>query len=214
MSNRTVKRIRYALLLPALHLLIVAPPIFRRVERLGHYTAKSQAVEDYQTDHPPTDESSDYDWKCYEYRVSTADRLILSAEFPAAVLVGYDQECSPAAVRSILDWLLKYRVRVSSRIIVIDCLFLAGVSAQWLLIGRWLDLLHQRSMTTRWWTVVVAVISGEGILMAPSVFYGGRWVEHLCILTGMAALLAWLALLLRFAVVGIKKGWAVLRRPK
>jgi len=197
-SNRTVKRIRYALLLPALHLLIVAPPIFRRVERLGHYTAKSQAVEDYQTDHPPTDESSDYDWKCYEYRVSTADRLILSAEFPAAVL----------------DWLLKYRVRVSSRIIVIDCLFLAGVSAQWLLIGRWLDLLHQRSMTTRWWTVVVAVISGEGILMAPSVFYGGRWVEHLCILTGMAALLAWLALLLRFAVVGIKKGWAVLRRPK
>jgi hypothetical protein len=213
-SNRIVNRIRYALLLPLLHLLIVASPLSRRAETLWHYIPTAQAAEDYERNHPPNDASGDYNWNCYEYRVSTDDRVIVAAEFPAAVLIGFDQECWPAVVRPTLYRLLKYHVRVSSRVILIDCLFLAGTLALWFLIGRWLDLLHKRSVTMRWWVILVAVISGGGIVMVPAVFHSDGLVEHVSILTGMAVFLAWLALLVTFAVVGIKKGWAVVRASK
>ncbi len=214
MSKRIVKRIRYALLLPVLHLLIVALPMFHRAQMLWDYIPTAQRAEDYEKDHPPTGAAGDYSWNCYEYRVSNTDRVIVAAEFPVAVLVGFDQECWPALVRPILNRLLKFRVRVSSRLILIDCLFLADTLALWFLIGRWLDLLNKRTVTMRWWIVLVAVISGGGIVMVPAVFHGDGLVEHVSILTGMAVVLAWLALLVTFAFVGIKKTWAVLRAPK
>ncbi|MGA8502268.1 MAG: hypothetical protein WB683_12010 [Candidatus Sulfotelmatobacter sp.] len=214
MSNRIVKGIRYALLLPLLHLLTVAAPMFHRAETLCHYIPTVQRSEDYEKDHPPSKALDVYYWPCYEYRMSTADRVMFAAEFPAAALVGFDQECLPAAVRSVLYRLMKYRVRVATRVVLIDFLFLAGVFAQWFLVGRWVDLLIKRSMMTSWWIILVAVISGGGIVMIPGVFHNDGLVEHVNILAGMAALLAWLALLVTFAIVGIKKGWAVVRAPR
>ncbi|MGA9304688.1 MAG: hypothetical protein WBW31_04705 [Candidatus Sulfotelmatobacter sp.] len=214
MSNRIVKSIRYALLLPLLHLAIVAAPLFHHAETLWRYIPTVQRSEDYEKDHPPNKALDVYYWPCYEYRMSTADRVMFAAEFPAATLVGFDQECLPAAVRSVLYPLMKYRVRVRTRIIVIDFLFLTGVFAQWFLVGGWLDLLSWRSMMTRWWIILVAVISGGGIVMVPGIFDRGGPVELVNIFAGMAALLAWLALLVTFAILGIKKGWAAVRAPK
>jgi hypothetical protein len=212
-SNCIVKRIHYALLLPVLHLLIVAVPMFRRAQMLRHRIPAVQRAEDYEKDHAPSEALDVYYWPCYEYRMSTADRVMFAAEFPAATLVGFDQECLPGAVRSAFYVLMKYRVRVTTRIVLIDFLFLAGVFAQWLLVGRWLDLLNKRSTMTRWWIIPVAVISGGGIIMIPGFFHGGGPIELVNIFAGMTALLAWLALLATFAIVGIKKGWAMLRTP-
>ncbi len=50
--------------------------------------------------------------------------------------------------------------------------------------------------------------------MIPAVFHGDGVVGHISILTGMAVFLAWLALLLTFSVVGIKKAWTALRVSK
>jgi hypothetical protein len=69
-------------------------------------------------------------------------------------------------------------------------------------------------MMTRWWITLVAVISCGGIVMIPAVFHGDGVVGHISILTGMAVFLAWLALLLTFSVVGIKKAWTALRVSK
>ncbi|MGB2606305.1 MAG: hypothetical protein WBC78_22050 [Candidatus Sulfotelmatobacter sp.] len=214
MSNRIVKRIRSALLLPVLHLLIVAFPMFRRAQMLWDYIPTAQRAEDYERDHPPTDASGDYKWNCYEYRMSTNDRLIVSAELPAAILVGYDQECWPAIIRSTLYRLLKYHVRVSSRLIGIDCLLLAGVFGQWLLIGRWLDFLDQGSRPRRQWIIPVAVVTLGGVAMVPGVFLKGGMAEHGNIIVGFVSLLAWLALLLMFTAAGIKGIAKTLRRAK
>jgi hypothetical protein len=209
-----VKHIRYALLLPLLHLLIVVPSLAHRVQANWRYLPKLQAAEDYEKNHPPVETSSVYYWPCYEYRMPPADRVILAAELPAAVLVGFDQECLPGAMRSILYLLLKYRIEVSSRVILIDFLFLTGVFVQWFLVGRWFDLLRQRSVKTLWRAMLVAVISGGGIIMLATVFDRDGPAEPVIIFVGMGVLLAWLGLLIMFAAVGIKKGLAVVRAYK
>jgi hypothetical protein len=213
-SNRIVKRIRYAVVLALLHLLIGAAPMFDRAEGLWHLIPVLQASEDYEEKAPPSEAYAVGYWPSYEYRVSAVDRVMFAAEFPAAVLVGFDQECLLAVVRPLVYSLMKYRFRVATRIVLIDLLFLGGVLGQWFLVGRSIDLRNQRSMATRWWLVVVAIISGGGIAMVPAVFHGDGLLGHICILAGMMALLAWIALFMTFAVVGIKKTWVVLKAPK
>ena len=206
MSNILVKRFRYAFLLPVLHLAIAVPAMFRENLSIWEFVPQAQAVEDHERDHPEQISAApdDFAWSpCYEYRISPAARLILTADLPAALLVGTSpNECALGAARPIMTR-LKYRVRMKSRMILVDCLLFVGIIAQWFLVGRWLDRLAALSKPLRRWIVPNAIIALGGIVMAPTIFGREGVAELINIVAGLVTLVAWLVLLVMFAAVGI-----------
>jgi hypothetical protein len=103
------------------------------------YISVEQAGEDFDKTHSAL-ESNEMPWSpFYEYRLPSAGRLILAADFPVALLIGSSaDECALGATRLIPN-ALKYYVRVKTRVILIDCLLVLGVFVQWWLVGRRVD---------------------------------------------------------------------------
>jgi hypothetical protein len=195
-------RIRYALALPLLHLAIAAPPMIHQQSEGWRYIPIEQAVEDIDRERPEPARDAMLWNPCYEYRLPSAGRLVLTADFPVALLIGSSaDDCALGAIRLIPNR-LKYHVRVKTRVIFIDCLLALGIFVQWWLLGGWLDRLYKRSKPTRRWVVPIAIITLGAMVMAPTAFGQQGLAELVNILTGMITLLAWIVLIVMFVVVG------------
>jgi hypothetical protein len=215
-SNRLVKRIRYSLLLPLLHLAIAAPPIFRQEVRLWDYLAHAQLSEDYVRDHPVAADNAMQPFMnpCYEYRASAAERLTTAADLPTAFLIGSSaRECAPGATKAILNK-FKYRLRVKTRVILISCLMVLGIFFQWLLLGVWLDRVRKHAKAMYWWFTPIAVITLAGMLMAPAAFASTSTAEMIGLPGIVVSLLAWFVLFGMFLVLGVKALIRRLSRPQ
>jgi hypothetical protein len=195
-------KIRYAVILPLLHLAIAAPPTVHQQLRGWRFIPQTQAAKDFDKAHPQPAAARMLWDPCYEYRLPSAGRLILTADFPVALLVGSSvDECALSAL-SLIPNELKYYVRVKTRVILTDCLLALGILAQWWLVGGWLDQRYAQSKPTRRWIIPIAVITAGAIVMASTAFGQGAVAEFVNILAGIITLVAWIVLIAMFAVVG------------
>lgn len=202
-------KIRYALILPSLHLAIAALPTVHQQSGAWRFIPQTQAAEDFDKAHP-NPVASGVPWDpCYEYRLPSGSRLILAADFPVALLVGSPaDECALSAI-SLIPNGLKYYVRVKTRVILTDCLLVLGIFMQWCWVGGWLDQRYKQSKPTRRWIIPVALITVGAIVMAPTAFGQGGVAEFVNIFAGMITLLAWIVLIVMFSVVGL--AWVIRR---
>jgi hypothetical protein len=175
------------------------------------YIPIEQAVEDIDRERPELGSDAMLLSPCYEYRLPSAGRLILAADFPAALLIGSSaDDCALGAIRLIPNR-VKYHVHVKTRVIFIDCLLALGIFVQWWLVGVGLDQLYKRSKPTRRWVVPIAIITVGAMVMASTAFGQQGLAELVNILTGMITLLEWIILIVMFVVVGA--AGAITRMP-
>ncbi len=206
MSNPLVK-IRYALLLPLLHLAIAGSPLFHQESQVRGHTPLVQRFEDLEKEYPTSPSEGMPIEPCFEYRPSSATRTILAADLPVAILVGASGEyCDWGAIRLIPNRLL-HRLQVKTRVILVECLIVLGIFAQWWLVGFWIDQRRRQSRPMRRWIIPVAIITAGGIAMAPTAFGQQGVVEYVNIYSAMITFLAWIVLLLMFAATGAR--WVI-----
>jgi hypothetical protein len=212
-SKSNVKALRYSLLLPLIHLAISVPVIYYEEASIWRYIPRIQAEEDFEKNAPPPviHSGPQIEWRpCYEYRPSIADEVIALVEFPAGMLIAphgsSENVCNPAILRPLL---LKLRnwMRVKTRIVVLDCLLLLGIVGQWWLVGFWLDYLREWRRSSKRWIIPVAAITISGISGAGVAF--GEWAPLRigAAILSFIAFLAWVILLLMFAVTAAR--WAI-----
>jgi hypothetical protein len=208
-SNPPSMKTGYALILPLLHLAIAGPPAVHHQSKEWRFIPEWQAAEDFDKGHPePVAAGMPWD-PCYEYQVPSAGRLILTADFPVALLVGSSaDDCALGAIR-LIPGALKYHVRVKTRVILIDCLLALGIFVQWWLVGGWLDRQYGQSNPTRRWIVLIALITTGAVVMAVTAFVRGDVSGIVNYVAGMIALTAWIVLIATFAVVGT--AWLIQR---
>jgi len=178
--------------------------IWRQIPRI-------QATEDFERTGPPPIFHSGpmIAWNpCYEYRASTADRFIFFVEFPAGMLIAPHgaSACNPTLLQTILLKLERW-MRLKTRIVLLDCLLILGIAGQWWLVERWIDRLREWRKHARRWIVPVATIATSGIVVAAAAFGSSRPWELVAAILSLTALLAWLTLLLMFAVTAVH--WAL-----
>jgi hypothetical protein len=213
-----VKALRYSLLLPLIHLAISVPVIYHEEATFWRYAPRIQAAEDFEkTDPPPIVHSGPMiAWNpCYEYRASDADRFIFFAEFPAGILIPPHgaSDCNPTVLRPILQKLQNW-MRLKTRIVLLDCLLIIGIASQWWLVGRWLDHLRERRKHTMRWIIPVATITTFGIIVAAAAFGSSRGLEFGAIIVSLIAFLAWVTLLLMFAVAAVQSVLRLSRKSR
>ncbi len=211
MSKFIVKALRYSLLLPLIHFVISVPVIYHEEALYWRFIPRIQIEEDFEKTAPrPIFQSGPMiAWNpCYEYRPSTADRLIFAVEIPAGMLISPHgaSGCNPTLLRPILQK-LKNWMRLRPRIVLLDSLLLLGIAGQWWVVGHWIDRLRERRKHTKRWIVPVVTITICGIVMAAASFGKSRPWEFVAIVLPLMALLAWLALLLMFSVTAARWVW-------
>jgi amino acid transporter len=206
-----VNALRYSILLPLIHLAISAPVIFYEEAFYWRYIPRIQAVEDFEKTAPPPALHSGpmIGWNpCYEYRPSTADKFIFLVEFPAGILIPPHgaSDCNPTAVRPILQK-LKNCVRLETRVVILDCILIFGIAAQWALVGGWLEWLRRRRAHLRRWIMPVVTITIAGSVVAASSLVNWRSWELGAAILALIAFLAWVVLLLMFVATAVR--WAI-----
>ena len=205
-------KIRYALALPLLHLAIAAPPTIHQQSREWRFIPEMQAAEDFDKSQPKH-RTSGMPWDaCYEYRLPSDGRVLISADFPVAVLIGLPaDECAFSAI-SLIPNRLKYYIRLKTRVLFVDGLLALGIFVQWWLIGAWLDQRFTRSKPAGRWFIPVAVITIGAIVMALTAFGQQGVAEILNYCAGMITLLAWIVLVVMLAAVGTRSVIRGIRR--
>ena len=205
-----MKAFRYCLLLPLIHLAISVPVIYFEEATYWRLVPRVQAEEDFEKTAPLTPHSGPMTaWDpCYEYRPSTADKFIFAVEFPAGMLIPPHgaAACNPTLLRPILQK-LKSWIRLKTRIVLLDCFLVLGIVGQWWVIGRWIDHLHQCRKRVRRWIIPVATVTISAVAVAVSAIGNWRSLELCAIMFLAIALLAWVSLLLMFAVAAVQ--WAL-----
>jgi hypothetical protein len=192
-------------------LVISAPVIFYEEAFYWRYIPRIQPVEDFEKTAPsPTLHSGPMiAWiPCYEYRPSTADKLIFLVEFPVGMLIPPHgaSDCNPTLAGPLLKKLQNW-MRLEIRVVILDCLLIFGIAAQWALVGRWLEGLRGRRAHLRRWIIPVVTITIAGsIVAASSLENWGSWELGAAILA-LIAFLAWVVLLIMFVVTAV--GWAI-----
>jgi hypothetical protein len=210
-SKPFVKVLRYSLLLPLIHVAMSVPVLYHEEALIWRRIPRLQALEDFERTAPsPIVHSGPMiAWNpCQEYRASNADRFIFFAEFPAGILIPPHgaSGCNPTVLKPILQK-LKNWMRLKTRIVVLDCILIIGIASQWWLVGRWLDRRRERRKQTLRWIIPVATITIFGFVVAAAGFGDPRRLEHSAIILSLVAFLAWVTLLLMFAIAAVQ--WAL-----
>ena len=201
-SNPRMRRIRYALLLPLMHLGIAGPPMFHQESTVWRYVPQAQELEDFEAKYPAPEGGGVPVEPCYEYRFSSATRTIVAANLPTALLVGASADgCASPAARLIPNR-VKYQLSVKTWVIALETLIVLGIIVQWWLVGGWLDQRYTQSKPTRRWIIPVTVITVGAVVMASTAFGHGSVAEPVNIFAAMITLLAWIVLIVMFAVAG------------
>jgi hypothetical protein len=205
-----LKRIRYAAWLPLVHLAIMAPLIALEEAKGWKYLPVQQRIEDYEKIHPPSPRAADSSigWDPYsEYRPSTAEKAVLTAELPAALLAvwGGHLPGHDSYSESSVGWrrLLRSLASVQTRILILDSLLIVAICAQWWLVGRRLDRFRSAGKQMEWIQVPALVITSAGVLMA-LLSRGTHVWELIAAIAALLALLGWLLLILE-AITAVAK---------
>jgi hypothetical protein len=212
-SKVNVKAFRYCVLLPLIHLAISLPVIYHEEASFWRYVPRMQFEEDFEKTAPPPIPHAGpvIEWiPYYEYRPSIADKFIVVVEFPAGILFPSHGAagCNPTLQRPLLEK-LKNWMRLKTRIVLLDCVLIIGIAGQWWLFGRWIDRLRDRRNTAMRRIVLVrivlvATIAVSGSIAAAASFGSSRSSEFAANIPLMITSLAWVLLLLLFAVTAVR----------
>ena len=91
-----------------------------------------------------------------------------------------------------------------TRIVLLDCLLVLGIIVHWRLVGLWIDCLRERHGPTRRWIILAAAITISGIVGEAAAFENWRPLELGAAILTLIAFLAWVVLLLMFAVTAVR----------
>ncbi len=223
-----MKALRYSLLLPLIHLAIAIPLIYREESRnwaaethlIQTLDAIERAAEVARSGPAPSQPSASprvgWDPISFDYRPTISVKAIYTVEWPAGMLVGWYMHPPSlyfgGALQYMLPRLVK-RLEGGARIVLLDCVLLLAIWAQWWLVGCQLDRLQRQRQKMRVWALPVAVITVGGIVMAVLSRSSGTW-ELIAILSGLLGFFAWLALLLMFAVTAVRSAMRFSRRAR
>ncbi|MGO9777845.1 MAG: hypothetical protein ACLPM3_14780 [Terracidiphilus sp.] len=94
-------------------------------------------------------------------------------------------------------------------VIALETLIVLGIIVQWWLVGGWLDQRYTQSKPTRRWIIPIAAITVGAIVMASTAFGQRGVAEPVNIFAALITLLAWIVLIVMFAVVGT--AWVIRR---
>ena len=133
---------------------------------------------------------------------SSAERTMHFVNFPADLVVGWYQ---PAWCRLYpLLWpvlgLAADSMRLGTRMIVLDVLFVATVALQWWLMGRLIEVQRKEKGVTPSWTKVVLVITYSGLICALLTQFRRGTTDFFVNLGVLVASFAWLVLAFLAAV--------------
>jgi hypothetical protein len=206
-------KIRYALLLPLMHLGIAGPAMFHQESTVWRYAPRAQQFEDFEAKYPAPEVGGVPFERCYEYRLSSATRTIAAANLPTALLVGASADGCASPAGWLIPNRLRYRLGVKTWVIALETFIVLGILVQWWLVGSWLDRRVTQSKPVRRWAVPIAVITVGAMVMASTAFGQGETVELVNYFAGMITLLAWIVLLFMFAVVRTARAIRRIRRP-
>ena len=208
-----MQRIRYALLLPLMHLGIAGPPMFHQESTVWRYAPQAQELGDFEAKYPAPEGGGAPFEPCYEYRFSSATRTIVAANLPTALLVGASADGCASPTARLIPNRLKYHLGVKTWVIALETLIVVGILVQWWLVGGWLDRQYAQSKPTRRWIIPIAVITIGAMAMASTAFGQGEIIELVNYFAGMIALMAWVVLIVMFAIVGT--AWVIKKnRPQ
>lgn len=162
-----MRTFRYAILLPCVHLILAAPLCYRQQRKRWQNwqnipRVQTQADREKASTDPTNGRVADNAWgwdPCYEYRPSAATRLLYTVEFPAALIVGYE-DCSPGILEPLLR--KSTSVRIKSRLLLVGLFLALGIGVQWWLIGTWLDHLGKTRKSIRGWGIPPVIITLAG----------------------------------------------------
>jgi hypothetical protein len=200
-------RIRYAALLPLLHLSIATPSLFREEATAWRYIPIAQAEEEFANREQPSDPKGTVWSPCYEYRMPSDSRVIVAADLPAALLVGTSaSECSLGAIRPLL-YAMKPHVSVRTRVAFFECAIIFGILSLWYLIGLFLDRRRQQLRPLRRWIIPVVMITVAGVVAAAAALLRTTVAELVNTCSALVALLGWTALVVMFIVTGAMWSW-------
>jgi len=183
--------------------------MFHEESTVWQYAPRAQEFEDFEAKHPATEGGGVPFEPCYEYRFSSATRTIVAANLPTALLVGASADGCASPTARLIPNRLKYQLGVKTWVIALETLIVLGILVQWWLVGGWLDQRFTQSKPTLRWIAPIAVITVGAIVMASTAFGQGEIVELVNYFAGMIALLAWIVLIVMFAVAGT--AWVVRR---
>ncbi len=105
-------------------------------------------------------------------------------------------------------------MRLKTRIVLLDCLLIIGIAGQWWLVGLWLDRLREHRKHTMRWIIPVATITTFGIIVAAAAFGNPRRFELSAIIVSLIAFLAWVTLLLMFAIAAVQSVLRLSRKSR
>jgi hypothetical protein len=205
--DRMMKRIRYAVWLPLIHLAIMAPLISLEEAKGWKYLPVQQRIEDYDKAHPQkpklrTDAEPQVEWDpYYEYCPSLTVTSIYTVEFPAAFLFRW---CGhpPAAFfmsPSKETWCRLFGfLRVRTRLVILDLLLLLGIYLQWWLVGLRLDALLSQGKRIALIKTLALVITLAGSLAA-LLSHGPAILDLIAVFACFLALLGWMVLIMEAA---------------
>ncbi len=105
-------------------------------------------------------------------------------------------------------------MRLKTRIVLLDCLLILGIAGQWWLVGRWLDRQREHREHTMRWIIPVGTITIFGIIVAAAALGSLRGLEFGAIIVSLIAFLAWVTLLLMFAVAAVQSVLRLSRKSR
>lgn len=201
MSNGNVRPLRFAVLLPLIHLILVTFLICFQESRDWPYVDSWAGDEEILN--PPKGGPGAADWDLvHEYFPPVTVRAVMGAEFPADILVGwYRHPPYRSALLQPLFVTLAQRISVKRRIVALDLMLILTICFQWWAVGRWIDY-RGNSRQTRWVVPAAVITLTEAIAAALS--HQDRLPDFIAAISALLALAAWLVLLGMFATVGIK----------
>jgi len=198
-----MKRLRYSLLLPLIHLLLSTLLIYPRQQQVWPHLKSVPPIDE--TEPTRSDQEGFWPNPCYEYRPSVADRFAIGIELPAGLPLGLDGSFRACNHGLMAPLFRKLRMGAKTGTIFLDFILTCIIVAQWWLVGWRIDSLHKGAKSASLWLVPAVIISGAGCVMVPAGFGVSGLFELVAFFASAIAFFGWIFLLLA-ALVIVSKG--------
>lgn len=197
-----MKRLRYSLLLPLLHLFLSALLIYPQQHEIWPYLKNTPPVDEPELSKPKQEGFGPM--PCYEYRPSIADRFAFFVELPVGLPLGLDGSFRSCNHGLMAQPFRKLRMGAKTGTMFLDLVLACTIAGQWLLIGWKIDSLHKRIKSTWIWLVPAMIISIAGCLMVPAGLGAKGALELIALLASIVAFFTWIFWLVAISVMGVR----------
>jgi hypothetical protein len=201
---------RYSILLPLLHMVLSGILIFSEESRTWNFAMFHWSDEEILHLTKPKPGEIAFD-PGYEFRPRTGVKVIMGAECPAYLLVGWygrppsrNGWLQPTLVRRL------QHISPKARVVTLDVVLVLTIGLQWWLVGRWID---DRALGRQGSRRLIPV----GIITLSAVIAAGLspWETNPAVLIAdvpvIAAFCGWIVMFVMFAAAGVTSATSKIR---